>query len=170
MPGPSSCTTSSAVESSVYALALIPLGLVGFEYIPPVDRGEVYVTVTYPSGTPLSTTRVGMLAVERAIDQSPDVRAESTMAGAYRGQLTGYISNGAIGQSDVYLKDARTHSTAYWAAQFQAQALGIAVPSQLLAMLPYLATIIVLTIISRDLGAIRLNAPASLGKPYHPEA
>ena len=55
-------------------------------------------------------------------------------------------------------------------AQFQAQALGIAVPSQLLAMLPYLATIIVLTIISRDLGAIRLNAPASLGKPYHPEA
>lgn len=55
-------------------------------------------------------------------------------------------------------------------AQFQAQALGIAVSSQLLAMLPYLATIIVLTIISRDLGAIRLNAPASLGKPYHPEA
>jgi simple sugar transport system permease protein len=55
-------------------------------------------------------------------------------------------------------------------AQFQAQALGIAVPSQLLAMLPYLATIIVLTLISRDLGAIRLNAPASLGKPYHPEA
>lgn len=55
-------------------------------------------------------------------------------------------------------------------AQFQAQALGVAVPSQLLAMLPYLATIIVLTLISRDLGAIRLNAPASLGKPYHPEA
>jgi general nucleoside transport system permease protein len=55
-------------------------------------------------------------------------------------------------------------------AQFQAQALGVAVPSQLLAMLPYLATIIVLTVISRDLGVIRLNAPASLGKPYHPEA
>jgi simple sugar transport system permease protein len=35
---------------------------------------------------------------------------------------------------------------------------------------PYLATIIVLTIISRDAATIRLNAPASLGKPYHPEA
>ena len=54
-------------------------------------------------------------------------------------------------------------------AQFQAQALGVAVPSQLLSMLPYLATIAVLTIISRDAIMIRLNAPASLGRPYHPE-
>jgi len=55
-------------------------------------------------------------------------------------------------------------------AQFQAQALGVAVPSQLLSMLPYLATILVLTLISRDAASIRLNAPASLGKPYHPDA
>ena len=55
-------------------------------------------------------------------------------------------------------------------ATFQAQAIGIAVPSQLLAMLPYLATIIVLAIISRDALAIRLNAPSSLGKPFHPAA
>ena len=55
-------------------------------------------------------------------------------------------------------------------AQFQAQAMGVALPSQLLSMLPYLATIIVLTIISRDALTIRLNAPASLGRPYHPEA
>jgi len=54
-------------------------------------------------------------------------------------------------------------------AQFQAQAAGVDVPSQLLAMLPYLATIVVLALISRDAMAIRLNAPASLGKPYHPE-
>ena len=54
-------------------------------------------------------------------------------------------------------------------AQFQAQAAGVDVPSQLLAMLPYLATILVLAIISRDAVAIRLNEPASLGKPYHPE-
>jgi general nucleoside transport system permease protein len=55
-------------------------------------------------------------------------------------------------------------------AQFQAQALGSTLPSQLLAMLPYLATIIVLAIVSRDAAAIRLSAPASLGKPYHPDA
>lgn len=52
-------------------------------------------------------------------------------------------------------------------AQFQAQAMGIAIPAQFLSMLPYLATILVLALISRDATAIRLNAPASLGKPYH---
>ena len=53
-------------------------------------------------------------------------------------------------------------------AQFQAQAAGVALSSQLLAMLPYVATIVVLAIISRDATTIRLNAPASLGKPYDP--
>jgi general nucleoside transport system permease protein len=55
-------------------------------------------------------------------------------------------------------------------AQFQAQALGATIPSQLLSMLPYVATILVLAIISRDAAAIRMNAPASLGKPYHPDS
>ena len=54
-------------------------------------------------------------------------------------------------------------------AQFQAQAAGVAVPSQLLAMLPYVATVVVLALISRDATMIRLNAPASLGRPYYPE-
>ena len=54
-------------------------------------------------------------------------------------------------------------------AQFHVQGLGIDIPSQLLSMLPYLATILVLVVISRDLTAIRLNSPASLGITYHPE-
>jgi simple sugar transport system permease protein len=54
-------------------------------------------------------------------------------------------------------------------AQFQAQAAGIELPSQWLAMLPYLATIVVLALISRDATMIRMNAPASLGRPFHPE-
>lgn len=53
-------------------------------------------------------------------------------------------------------------------ASFQAQALGVAIPAQYLSMLPYAATIVVLAIISRDVVTIRLNAPASLGKPFHP--
>ncbi len=54
--------------------------------------------------------------------------------------------------------------------QFHVQAIGVELPSQLLSMLPYLATIIVLVLISRDINTIRLNAPASLGKAYHPAA
>ncbi len=52
--------------------------------------------------------------------------------------------------------------------QLHAQALGIGIPSQVMSMLPYLATIIVLVIISRDLSKIKLNAPASLGRAFHP--
>ncbi|WP_206952116.1 ABC transporter permease [Trinickia acidisoli] len=50
--------------------------------------------------------------------------------------------------------------------QFYAQAVGVPVPTQFLAMLPYLATIVVLAIISRNPNTIKLNAPASLGKPF----
>jgi ABC-type uncharacterized transport system permease subunit len=52
--------------------------------------------------------------------------------------------------------------------QLHAQAIGINVPSQMMSMLPYVATILVLVLISRDQVRIKLNAPASLGKPFHP--
>ena len=52
--------------------------------------------------------------------------------------------------------------------QFHLQASGVQVPSQWLSMLPYLATIVVLALISRNPAWIRVNMPASLGKPFHP--
>ena len=52
--------------------------------------------------------------------------------------------------------------------QFQMQGQGVAIPSQFLTMLPYVATIVVLVLISRNPTWIRLNMPASLGKPFHP--
>ena len=52
--------------------------------------------------------------------------------------------------------------------QFHLQASGVHVASQLLSMLPYLATIVVLALISRNPAWIRANMPASLGKPFHP--
>lgn len=52
--------------------------------------------------------------------------------------------------------------------QLHGQALGINVPSQLMSMLPYVTTILVLILISRDKGRIRRNAPASIGVSFHP--
>ncbi|MPM83443.1 hypothetical protein SDC9_130507 [bioreactor metagenome] len=52
--------------------------------------------------------------------------------------------------------------------QFHLQATGVQVPSQVLSMLPYLATIVVLVLISRNPTWIRANMPASLGKPFYP--
>jgi len=50
--------------------------------------------------------------------------------------------------------------------QFHLQAEGVQIASQLLSMLPYLATVVVLAVISRNPVFIRLNMPASLGKPF----
>jgi simple sugar transport system permease protein len=54
--------------------------------------------------------------------------------------------------------------------QLYAQGFGLQVPSEILSMLPYAATIIVLVIICRDPKTILLNQPASLGRSFHPDA
>lgn len=52
--------------------------------------------------------------------------------------------------------------------QFHAQALGINVPNELLAALPYIATIVVLVMISRNKKVLKMNLPSSLGKTFVP--
>jgi len=52
--------------------------------------------------------------------------------------------------------------------QFHLQGEGVQIPSQFLSMLPYVATIVVLVLISRNATWIRVNMPASLGKPFYP--
>jgi len=54
--------------------------------------------------------------------------------------------------------------------QFHLQGIGVDVPPQFLSMLPYLATIVVLALISRNPQWIRINMPSSLGKPFYPGA
>ena len=110
-----------AFGSLVLALLLIPLGIVGFEYIPPVDRGEIFVTIDFPTGTPLTTTQQAVLRAERLVDRVADLQSETAIAGAYQGELSGYINNGAIGQIHLFLKDGRSHSTAYWATNLRSR-------------------------------------------------
>ncbi|MBV9892112.1 MAG: ABC transporter permease [Rhizobacter sp.] len=52
--------------------------------------------------------------------------------------------------------------------QLQLQGEGVQLSSQFLTMLPYLATILVLVLISRNATFIRVNMPASIGKPFFP--
>ena len=54
--------------------------------------------------------------------------------------------------------------------QFHLQGEGVQISSQLLTMLPYLSTIVVLVLISRNPVWIRANMPASLGKPFFPRS
>jgi simple sugar transport system permease protein len=52
----------------------------------------------------------------------------------------------------------------YWLAEMVKS-----IPSQFLSSLPYLATIVVLVLISRNRRLTMMNTPASLGRPFVPD-
>lgn len=54
-------------------------------------------------------------------------------------------------------------------AQIIGQEFGVAIPAQFLSMLPYVATVIVLVLISQNRRTTLINTPASLGKPFVPD-
>jgi general nucleoside transport system permease protein len=54
-------------------------------------------------------------------------------------------------------------------AQLFAQTLGLHVPTQFMSALPYVATIVVLVVISRNPQTLRLNTPLSLAQPFRPD-
>jgi general nucleoside transport system permease protein len=54
--------------------------------------------------------------------------------------------------------------------QFALQSQGIEISEQFLSMAPYIATIVVLALISRNPAWIRINMPNSLGKSFYPGA
>ncbi|MEM6421382.1 MAG: ABC transporter permease [Pseudomonadota bacterium] len=58
---------------------------------------------------------------------------------------------------------------AFTNAQFYGQNIGLAVPAQVLAMVPYLMTIVALVLISRNPVLARANAPAAIGQPFNPD-
>ena len=52
--------------------------------------------------------------------------------------------------------------------QFHLQGAGANIASQFLTMMPYVATVVVLALISRNPTWIRVNMPGSIGKPFYP--
>jgi len=105
--------------SFVGSLALIPLGIVGKEYIPKTDRGQIYIQLTYPLGTPLTHVRDGVYALERKITSQDDVQAEAATAGGYSASFGGYVIQGNVAQETIFLKPERRQSTDWWTARFR---------------------------------------------------
>jgi HAE1 family hydrophobic/amphiphilic exporter-1 len=120
----------------VGALALIwPSGIVGFDFVPAQDRGEIFVRLDFPGGTPLATTRAAVRSIEREVDALPDVRSEYALAGASQSPDGDYIVDGAVGQLDVHLKSDRSHPTDYWVERIHSIAVRLA-PAALPAVVP----------------------------------
>lgn len=73
-----------------------------------------------------------------------------------------------IGQLHVQAIDLSAFSNSSWLI-YQPLALLKSLPSQFLSSLPYLATILVLVVISRNKRLTMMNTPASLAQPFVPE-
>jgi hydrophobic/amphiphilic exporter-1 (mainly G- bacteria), HAE1 family len=105
--------------SFVLAISLVAFGIVGEEFIPPTDRGEIFIQVAYPIGTPLTKVEDGIFAFEKKILAYPDIFANTAVAGAYAASFGGFVSQTNVGQVHVWLKDNRKHPTSYWVTEFQ---------------------------------------------------
>lgn len=103
----------------VGALALVPLGVVGEEFVPATDRGEIYIQVTYPIGTPIATVKKGIYAYADKINKNSDFLADTEVAGAYTASFGGFVTQQNVGQIHIFLKDNRKHSTNYWVTQYE---------------------------------------------------
>lgn len=118
--------------SFVISIALVPLGVVGETFIPPVDRGEIFMQLNYPEGTPIAQVRADTYKLENLVDKASDVQHETTVAGSYSASFGGFVVQPDVAQIHVFLQDKRKHSTDYWVGQFRAMARK-ALPSDVIA-------------------------------------
>ncbi|HTA55374.1 MAG TPA: efflux RND transporter permease subunit [Candidatus Acidoferrales bacterium] len=102
----------------VLSVMLVPLGVVGFEFIPPVDRGEVFVQLTYPTGTPLATVNAAIQQIDQRIYALPDTESLTALAGGTQANFGGLIAQGSVGQIHVFLKEKRRRPTDFWVRVF----------------------------------------------------
>jgi HAE1 family hydrophobic/amphiphilic exporter-1 len=104
----------------VAAVALVPTGIIGEEFIPAEDQGIIYTQVTLPAGHPLDETEQLMNKLEVATKQvvsAHDLQYETTIAGAYSAAFGGFVQEGNVGQISVYLTTNRSTSTGTYVSE-----------------------------------------------------
>ena len=128
-----------AVGSLILAISLVPLGVLGFTFIPPVDRGEIFIQITFPPGTPLTTTDAAVRQVNTVALQVPDAKAITGVSGAYSSPFGGFLSEGNVGQVHLFLNDRRSHSTDYWVNYLKGK-LRSMIPAATIVVIPATST------------------------------
>jgi HAE1 family hydrophobic/amphiphilic exporter-1 len=105
--------------SLVFAIALIPTGVVGETFIPPIYNGQVFVQITYPVGTELTTTQSAVLKLEQQLRKLPEIASDTALAGGYSSPYAGLLVQSNVGQIQIFLTAKGTQRTAYWANQYR---------------------------------------------------
>jgi hydrophobic/amphiphilic exporter-1 (mainly G- bacteria), HAE1 family len=96
----------------VLAIALIPMGFIGTEFMTPVDRGEFTVTLEMSPGYTLEQTNFITRDVEKFIAMIPEVQKTFTNVGVSSEGFVGQSSNN-VSEINVSLisKDSRRRAT-----------------------------------------------------------
>ncbi|HEY0797932.1 MAG TPA: efflux RND transporter permease subunit [Candidatus Baltobacteraceae bacterium] len=92
------------------AIALVPLGYIGSEFLPSSDSGVVSGTLTYPVGTPLAVTQAGLERLSREIAKVDAVTIIITTAGT-KPEGFSSIVGGYTGQFTATLDKRRRRET-----------------------------------------------------------
>jgi HAE1 family hydrophobic/amphiphilic exporter-1 len=93
-----------ATASMVFAIALIPLGFIGSDFVPPMDRGEFAVTTKMPLGTTLEENSAVMGRIENYLDSRTDVQQIMSTIGLLESEW-GLEENPRLGNIQVHLTD-----------------------------------------------------------------
>lgn len=94
----------------VLALLMLPLGAVSFDFVPAQQTGEIAMTVTYPSGTPIAVTNKYVSALEDAIMKLDGVKSVSATAGRKPAGWSS-VTGGNYAQLNAQMEDSRIKDT-----------------------------------------------------------
>ncbi|MBK6910399.1 MAG: efflux RND transporter permease subunit [bacterium] len=101
-----------ATVMMIGSVALIPMGFIGSDFVPPMDRGEFAVATKMPLGTTLAENSAVMGRIENYLMSHPEVKQILTTAGMQETEW-GINENARLGSIQVQLKgrDERAQPT-----------------------------------------------------------
>jgi len=100
-----------AVLCTVGAIALVPLGVIGFEFIPAVDRGQIFVRVAFPTGTPIATTDAAIRSITNRFLRIHDIQRIIGTTGTAQSGFGGGVNLASTGQLRVFLRPDHRQTT-----------------------------------------------------------
>jgi HAE1 family hydrophobic/amphiphilic exporter-1 len=94
----------------VASLSLVPLGLIGTEFITSTDRGEFAVNIDLPPGTAIGKTDASIREVERIVASMPEVERYLTTVGRQQTEWKN-AEQSNVGQIQVALSEKHKRSS-----------------------------------------------------------
>jgi HAE1 family hydrophobic/amphiphilic exporter-1 len=83
----------------------VPLGIVGEDYIPAGDQGEIFAQFTFAPGTPLDVVRAHLSPLDRELNTWKQFESVETSYGGYYAPFGGFVQAGNTGEVHVYLHE-----------------------------------------------------------------